>query len=400
MFKQRTSKVKSLLWRFLIASTLVLGSMIVALGLGEIMVRLWCPQNLYGGGVEYLDPQLQPSDLKANFSGTFSHPDYRYVVNTDEHRLRRTCNANPPYALTGLVLGDSFAFGMGVNDNETFASILTQRLRAWGVNTLVLNGGVPAYDLSLEFCKYQKLRNLADFRLIIVAACFNDTVANRVDCHGGVFQSDKKVPWWSFSNLYREWLYPEIRDTLLGHSQLAVFLAYRLNGLLVKTGLRGAFAGVECFYNPEFFVAERDRIQRAAHVLKVFSDLIHKDNRIGVFIYIPGILELNNQLWATVSANKNNQPQALNRDLPRTFLVAAAKQAGFDMVIDPLEEADGHDRLSQGYFPLDMHLNLRGNEYIGQLLARKILAGCRNGAIVRRRGCQDTVCQDAKRFLR
>jgi hypothetical protein len=132
-------------------------------------------------------------------------------------------------------------------------------------------------------------------------------------------------------------------------------------------------------YDPETFnVTDRERTQRASQVLKAFLKEIKQDGKVGIFLYIPGIVEVNGSLWA-VAVKSHKQP--LQRDLPRNFLISAAREAGFDCVIDPLEEPDGRDRLTQGYFPLDMHLNQAGNVYIGELLAQKIRAMYLQGRI-------------------
>ena len=54
-----------------------------------------------------------------------------------------------------------------------------------------------------------------------------------------------------------------------------------------------------------------------------------------------------------------------------------------------LMKLNGLDRLTKGYFPLDMHLNRAWNTYIEELLAKKIFTMHREGAIVQRHGCHE-----------
>jgi hypothetical protein len=71
-----------------------------------------------------------------------------------------------------LVLGDSFVFGMGVNDEETFPHQLEAALRANGYpQAVVHNGGVPGYTITdLE---EQWAEKLSEFSADWVILCHN-----------------------------------------------------------------------------------------------------------------------------------------------------------------------------------------------------------------------------------
>lgn len=57
----------------------------------------------------------------------------------------------PAGMLRILMLGDSFTFGFPVNDEETFAHLIEQGLRARGYPVEVINGGVSGYSPTLEY---------------------------------------------------------------------------------------------------------------------------------------------------------------------------------------------------------------------------------------------------------
>lgn len=115
-------------------------SSVATLLLAELLTRLLAPQHLERGGLAYLDERT--NDLKAAFTGTFAYPDYVYTVHTDALRLRRTWTSGASHP-TVLVLGDSFAHGIGVEDDEALPSMLARGLAARGRPAHVLNGGVP-----------------------------------------------------------------------------------------------------------------------------------------------------------------------------------------------------------------------------------------------------------------
>ncbi len=106
--------------------------------------------------------------------GTLSYtlrPNWETVHATNEFEVNVHTNAlglrgSPPAAAANedsyriLVVGDSFAFGWGVEDNETFAAQLEQELRRRGIAAEVLNAGVPGYSTD-QYLIYLRTRGYA-----------------------------------------------------------------------------------------------------------------------------------------------------------------------------------------------------------------------------------------------
>lgn len=117
-----------------------------ALALGEVAVRLVRPQARV-----VISPGLYEADPPGRYR---LHPGYRgTMTNRTEFRHRVSINAA---GLRGaeveakrarrprvLAIGDSFTFGMGVEDGETFAALLPAELAKAGVEAEALNGGLP-----------------------------------------------------------------------------------------------------------------------------------------------------------------------------------------------------------------------------------------------------------------
>lgn len=341
------------------AATTTVIATLASVAVGEMCIRVLAPQNTYGGGTAFLADDM--FDLPPSFSGSFSHPDYRYRLNTDEKRMRRThAPAKTPRG-TVLVLGDSFAFGMGVDDDKTLASRISQRLEKAGCPAKVTNAGVPAYTLAESACKLQRAD--VDPDVVIVVAAFNDAVANLGECHA--LLNPQRRSAGARASFWRR-AYPVIRDFALGHSHLAVFVAYRMNQLLVRTKIRDSFSGVLGAYAHESYVREKPRVDNVETVLRRIRRHAEARGSRSVFVYIPGFLEVSDELWEATTKGRNG----FDRGLPRRTLLGAAKRAGFPAIVD------GATLFSRGgsasmYFPLDMHLNERGLDALAELVTPK-----------------------------
>lgn len=118
--------------------------------------------------IRYVEGELPKKKLNPglNLYLTAAYREYRYHVTTDKNGFRRTL----PYALNDaahyriILLGDSQTFGAGVNDNQTFASLLSTRL-----NQAVLNAGVPGYNNIEELQQARILLKQHQPELVILA---------------------------------------------------------------------------------------------------------------------------------------------------------------------------------------------------------------------------------------
>jgi lysophospholipase L1-like esterase len=100
----------------------------------------------------------------------------RYSV--DDAGLRDTAAALVSPEI--IVLGDSYAMGWGVADDEAFPKVLERHLRR-----RVLNAGVPSYGTARELALLARLDRSA-LRAVILQFCWNDVDENRAwATHGG-----------------------------------------------------------------------------------------------------------------------------------------------------------------------------------------------------------------------
>lgn len=139
-------KVFPLILTFLISTS-------IALLIGEFAIRLFYPQVTSPVQFFY-DEKLGGMIPVPNQKGFKDHPKvyyYEYQNNDIGMRDTRQVADYQKYPDKILCLGDSFTYGWGVNDNETFARILEKKINKDTI--AVLNAGVSGVgtDYALKF---------------------------------------------------------------------------------------------------------------------------------------------------------------------------------------------------------------------------------------------------------
>jgi hypothetical protein len=158
-------------------TAMVLGALL-GFGVAEIGLRLIRPQQT-GPSMFTYDPRTG-SLPRPNLRGRFSVPGlWTYTATHDARGMRVTGIVRPETARTTiLLLGDSFAYGIGVNDRETFAYLLEERLSRTPLRTAVMNAGSggKGTDYALRF--FETIGR--DLRPDLTVLCFfsNDFVDN------------------------------------------------------------------------------------------------------------------------------------------------------------------------------------------------------------------------------
>lgn len=141
-----TPRKKRLYTRIMIVFTVVL-----TLALAEIMVRILRPQPTYAFLLDMVGEYYAPSDfipftLKANYKGTLPSQvvqGKRVTVTTNAEGLRspEIPIQKPDGTQRILALGDSFTFGLYVEDNETYPAALQKLYQDQGQNVQAINVG-------------------------------------------------------------------------------------------------------------------------------------------------------------------------------------------------------------------------------------------------------------------
>ncbi len=179
---------------------LVFGGLIVALGIGEVLVRVFWEELRPRRDVEIDYAMDLPAPItglpfgftpNSEFEGIYDGDPYgtlpedltiRYRINESGFREPPFADRDPQYAVRILVMGDSFAFGEGVSvgerSTEIMDGVLDQRIRG-GVDTI--NAAVSGYASSDELGLARFLIPRLDPDLVLLAYCLNDPIHGTED---------------------------------------------------------------------------------------------------------------------------------------------------------------------------------------------------------------------------
>ena len=117
--------------------------------------------------------------MAANFTGRMRTAEYDVAVSTNSEGLRGG-ESESSIEKKVLVLGDSFAFGVGVEDNETFSEVLERKISE-KEDVEVVNAGVGGYgtDQELLYLKEDGLR--LNPEVVIVAFFVGNDLTDNID---------------------------------------------------------------------------------------------------------------------------------------------------------------------------------------------------------------------------
>jgi hypothetical protein len=153
----------------------VLLSFLVALAVAEVAVRLISPQEV--GPVRFAcNPELGEIPVPGQqgvrrIPGVYT---FRYSNNSLGWRGRREYREAKQTDYRVLFLGDSFTYGTGVNDDQTFAARVEQDLRAGQVSLEVLNAGCPGKGTDYALKCFQAVGRKFHPDLTVLAFFAND----------------------------------------------------------------------------------------------------------------------------------------------------------------------------------------------------------------------------------
>jgi len=147
----RPPRDQGALSRLFVALTTLAVSLFLSLCAAEILVRMVSPQPrlvIEPGGFYSPDPPGRYR-LSPGYRGRiYNRAEYSNAIRINEAGLRGPeIEKSAEGSLRVLVVGDSFVFGVGVEDNETFTALLPVDLSRAGIEAEGLNAGIPAFGI-------------------------------------------------------------------------------------------------------------------------------------------------------------------------------------------------------------------------------------------------------------
>lgn len=345
---------------------------VVALGVGEVAVRLIAPQQLI-----LLRPDLwQPADSV----GWAHRPNVRTEVNTgngtvsmltDSSGFRIGAAGRPAGRYRILLLGDSFMAAMQVEYQQSVAGLIEQCFAGrTGQSAAVWNAAVSGWDPPQYFIEAGRALNARPYDLVLVAVFLGNDVVD----HPMVLKPREADPRHDFrfprkltkGELVDALLAP-INDKLETRSHLFVFFKNRFQTLLMHMGLTGFEVPVEIRRDQATstrwsvtadILAEIDSVGRAHGVPTVFA-LIPAIEQV-----VPGVLQDRTRSFGIDPASLDlDQPERLmTRELSKRGLkyvsllpdLRSAFARGVTLYgrVDMHPSADGHRVMWNGIAPL------------------------------------------------
>lgn len=374
-------------WRAAFANVaLVFGSLLAALGIGEIAIRIVAPQQLI-----MIRPDIwEPADTlgwvaRANVNTTINTGERTVHVITDSLGMR-VGRGEPRHKETGtnvLLVGDSFVEALQVEYPQTVGALLEERLtQQLGEPVTVWNAGVDGWDPPQYLVRTRQLLERQRFDLVIVALYLgNDIVPRRVDYRPARAPAERhhlRLPRGpSGPEIINALLYP-INDFLEVRSQLFVFFRIRLRGILMRLGLSAIAVPAG--------ISTRDSTSTMWDTTAaICSDIAKVGARHGIpvlFTLIPAPIAVDHSLAEESLRNLGLDTDSLDLGQP-TRLTQRALEAQRLAVVpaEPFFES-AYASGQRLYGTVDRHLTPAGHEVLARALgdtAAAVLSGHKSG---------------------
>ncbi len=371
-----SEKRRSLIVRWL-PNLLLLGvTLIVAVAFSELAVRLIAPQAvmLWRPG-PFAQDEPGFFRMRPGHQGVLTNRvEYENDIRINDAGLRGAA-PTPPVAgsCRALAIGDSFTFGVGVEEAELFHQRGAAQV---GQPVEMLNGGIPAIGVP------QEIRWLERHGLSLEP----DVVLLNVFVGNDLRDADTDVDRWNVidGQLAPPDAKPGLKDWLYNHVHLFVLLKNAVpNGLQQRVrGVLGMGEPWSLRYAREVFeiyhlqMTPRVRrgIQRTEDALDRWLELAERDGFQVAVTLIPDIVQVDPESWQGALRQLGVAAGDVDPRQPNRLLRAACERRGIP-VLDFTDDfaaayAPARDRGEPLYFPIDRHWTAAGHQLAGDATAR------------------------------
>jgi len=304
--------------------------------------------------------------LKPYWSGKHHHFDYdvSYTINKDGFR-GKTAFKNGGYA----VVGDSFSFGLGVNDNETFTSLLNNNN-----DKTFYNFSVPGYSTDQQLLLINKVHGVAARNVLLVVYLGNDVFDNMREYP---LQADHGKPYFKLIDskiTLKNTPVPLVQKSAAARketiSNIVLGGEHQVSGLpnwLSKLELSGRLG---LFQTSPVLTKEKmhNRFSKSLELMSVLLNEIEK--KVAMSNGKLDIVLLPGRSYVEYSASMSAQYQEYFRE----YIVSSIEPSSSLNVIDlatHLRELHNAG-VNNLYYPNEGHLTASGHQYVADFLLAQL----------------------------
>jgi len=319
----------------------------------EIVLRVFAPQlpRTEAAQSRALPDSLLGYRYRANSTARHITPEFNvhYVIDDHGFRQRDQPEAADSSAMRILAVGDSFTFGDGNEERDTWLRVAEREVRekvevSHRVHVDIINAGVEGYDTRSELLWLEELVPKIHPDIVVLGFVANDVYTNRP-------VTSPPPPM----------LHPQERGAFALHS---VALARRLvmqndrlyANLFLLTSRRKYYAT-----SPDSSVARQMRITR--DLLHEMADYCRGHETQLVIVSIP-------QQYSVISVARNLHVDGIDPDIIDTQLASVVRHDGCIWVdaLPRLAAVYGQSHRDM-FYRVDGHLTAEGNRVLGELVA-------------------------------
>jgi lysophospholipase L1-like esterase len=349
------------IFRLLLLACSLAFSLLVA----ELAVRLVHPQAVMtvSRGLYEPDPPRRYR-IAFGFRGRISNQaEFDTEVATNREGLRGPeAGPKPAEGLRILALGDSFTFGVGAQQDETWPARLGQILHAE-----VLNAGAPGFGVPDEVAWYERYGIRLDPDVVVLAVFLANDLQDASPDQPKVVVVDGALVVPGETGGPRRWLYYHSHLFRLLKSSVLEGRVRTLLGLKEPWATRELRAELS-LYGPTL----PDELKRGAEATeKAVARLASHRVRV-VAVLIPSLPQVDPQRWKTVLAQLGLDPAGHDPRRPNRLFREIFERHGVPVLdlTDTFEKA-----VKEGqriYYPIDQHLTPAGYELMARTVAEAL----------------------------
>jgi lysophospholipase L1-like esterase len=362
--------------RRLLARLLLLGvSAAVSLLIAELAIRLVRPQPVLvvSKGLYAPDPPRRYR-LQPGFQGTITNRvEYDTPVSINREGLRGPeIEPRQPGTFRILALGDSFTFGVGASQEETYPAQLQEILRSRGTDAQVLNAGAPGFGVPDAVAWYRRWGRPLDPDAVVLAVFVGNDLQDAapgtpkaVAVDGALMIQGEKRRSLSRWLYYHSHLYALLKGSALGGA------ARRALGLPEPLDVRQLRQEMELYSKERLPTEIREG---AAATEKAVAELARSAGGTRILaVIVPSLIQVDPARWEASLERFGLDPSRYDRRRPNELFRGIFGRHGFSILdlTEPFAETVG--RGGRIYLPIDQHLTPAGYRLMAERVAAEIL---------------------------